>query len=65
MNSLYAERFQEWRRLCRAAVVEQDPEKLSQIVRKINAKVSMRQRMLRGRRRRGPSVVSIDSRQAA
>jgi hypothetical protein len=38
----------QWRRLCRAAAVEQDPDRLRGIVQKINAKLGMRQRMLRG-----------------
>jgi hypothetical protein len=35
-----------WRKLCRAAAVEQDPDKLSQIVRRIGLALNMRQREL-------------------
>jgi len=36
-----------WRRLCRAAALEQDPDKLSQIVRRMNAALRAQQRKLR------------------
>jgi hypothetical protein len=37
----------DWRRICRAAGLEQNPEKLSQIVQRINAALRARQQMLR------------------
>ncbi len=36
-----------WRKLCRAAAVEQDADKVWQIVRKIDSALSSRQRLLR------------------
>ena len=36
-----------WRKLCRAAAIEQDADKVWQIVRKIDAALSSRQRLLR------------------
>ena len=47
MNLPFAEKSLDWRRLCRAAAVEQDPEKLSEIVQRINVNLMRRQRMLR------------------
>ena len=60
MNSPF-EKSLWWRRLCRTAAVEEDPEKLSEIVRDINTKLKMRQQMLR--RKQDPSrVLHIASR---
>ena len=42
MNSRLMDESLKWRRLCRAAAVEQDAAKLFQIVQRINAALSMR-----------------------
>lgn len=47
MNSRFTDESLNWRQLCRAAVLEQDPDKLSQIVQRINLASKMRQRALR------------------
>jgi hypothetical protein len=47
MNSPFTGRSLDWRRICRAAGLEQDPEKLVQIVQKINSALRARQRALR------------------
>jgi hypothetical protein len=47
MNSRFADDSRKWRRLCRAAVLEQDADKLSQIVRRMNSALEERRRMLR------------------
>lgn len=47
MNFRLAEDSLNWRKLCRSAALEQDPEKLSQIVQKISAALGERQRSLR------------------
>jgi hypothetical protein len=63
MTSPFVGKAWQWRRLCRAAVVEQDPEKLAEIVQTINAKLGMRQRMLRGRGKQSqPAVIRFNSR---
>jgi hypothetical protein len=63
MNSPFTGRSLKWRKLCRAAGFEQDPQKLYEIVHKLNAALRMRQRMLRSRRSRNHSpVLHIDSR---
>jgi hypothetical protein len=36
MNSRFTDESLNWRTLCRAAVLEQDPDNLSQIVNRIN-----------------------------
>ena len=48
MNSRLVDELLDWRTLCRAAVLEQDPDKLLQIVQRINAALISRQQMLRG-----------------
>jgi hypothetical protein len=47
MNSRFTDESLNWRTLCRAAVLEQDPDKLSQIVNRINLALGIRQRVLR------------------
>jgi len=47
MNSRFTDESLNWRTLCRAAVSEQDPDTLSQIVNRINLALRMRQRVLR------------------
>ncbi len=47
MNSRFAGDSLNWRRLCRAAVLEQDADKLSHIVRRINSALGIHQRRLR------------------
>jgi hypothetical protein len=53
MNSRLVDESLNWRRLCRAAVLEQDPDKLLQIVQRINAALISRQQMLRGLEKQG------------
>ena len=48
MNSRFMDESLQWRRLCRAAAVEQDPGKLFQIVQRINAALSMRLHRING-----------------
>jgi len=43
----FADESLTWRTLCRAAVLEQDPGKLPQIVQRMNLSLKMRQRVLR------------------
>jgi hypothetical protein len=47
MNSRFTDESLNWRKLCRAAVLEQNPEKLSQIVQRINVTLKSRQWVLR------------------
>jgi hypothetical protein len=47
----------EWRKLCRDAAVEQDPEKLFEIVREIIAMFPTRQQILRDSSERSRSTV--------
>ena len=47
MNSHFTGESLNWRKLCRAAVLEQDPDRLSQVVRRINLALRVRQRVLR------------------
>ena len=47
MNYRFTDESLNWRTLCRAAVLEQDPDKLSQIVQRISLGLRMRQRVLR------------------
>ena len=53
MNSRFVDELLDWRTLCRAAVLEQDPDKLLQIVQRINAALISRQQMLRGSEKQG------------
>lgn len=48
MNSRFTDESLNWRKLCRASALEQDPSKLSQIVQRINSALRLRQRELRG-----------------
>ena len=48
MNSRFTDESLNWRKLCRASALEQDPTKLSQIVQRINSALRLRQRELRG-----------------
>jgi hypothetical protein len=47
MNSRFTDDSLNWRRLCRAAALEQNPDKLCQIVGKIASALRTRQRRLR------------------
>ena len=47
MNSRFMDDSLTWRKLCRAAALEQNPEKLTQIVRKISSALEARKRRLR------------------
>jgi hypothetical protein len=47
MNSRFTDESLNWRKLCRSAALEQRPDKLSQIVERMNLVLKMRQRMLR------------------
>jgi hypothetical protein len=62
MNSRFTDESLNWRMLCRAAALELDPDKLSQIVQRINHALRMRQRVLRsiaeGGRDRNPHTSS-------
>lgn len=46
MNSRFTDESLNWRKLCRAAALEQDPAKLSQTVQRINSALRVRQRWL-------------------
>jgi len=46
MNSRFTDESLNWRRLCRSAALEQRPDKLSQIVERINLALKNRQRAL-------------------
>jgi hypothetical protein len=69
MNSRFTDESLNWRRLCRSAALEQHPEKLSQIVEKINLTVKTRQRALRhlaeARRDNNSYISAKSSRRAA
>ena len=54
MNSHFADESLYWRKLCRAAALEHDPAKLSQIVQRINSALRMHQRKLRSFADTGP-----------
>jgi hypothetical protein len=60
MNSRFTGESLSWRKLCRAAALEKDPYKLSQIVNKINSALRSRQRSLAEDRR--DNISSISSR---
>lgn len=47
MKRRFTDESLNWRKLCRAAVIEQNPDKLSQIVQRINAALKSRQSVLR------------------
>ena len=68
MNSHFTDESLNWRSLCRAAALEQDPDTLSQIVQRISLALKMRQRVLRSfaeaRRDNGPHT-SVRSKRAA
>ena len=68
MNSRFTDESLNWRSLCRAAVLEQDPDKLSQIVKRINLTLRMRQQVLRsvaeGTRAKNPDISSRPRRAA-
>ena len=46
MNSRFTDESLIWRQLCRAALLEQDPDKLSLIVRGINVALKVQQQVL-------------------
>ena len=47
MNSRFTSESLNWRQLCRAAVLEQDPDKVLHIVHRLNLALKMRLRVLR------------------
>jgi hypothetical protein len=47
MNSRFTDDSLNWRKLCRAAALEQNPDSLSQIVQKISSALKAHQRKLR------------------
>jgi hypothetical protein len=47
MNSRFTDDSLHWRKLCRAASLEQDPDNLLKIVQKMNAALKTRMRKLR------------------
>ena len=47
MNSRFTDESLNWRKLCRASALEQNPTKLSEIVQRINSALRMRQHKLR------------------
>jgi hypothetical protein len=47
MNSRFTDDSLIWRKLCRAASLEQNPDSLSQIIQKINSALKTRLRKLR------------------
>jgi hypothetical protein len=47
MNSRFTDESLSWRKLCRSAALEQRPDKLSQIIERINQALKVRQRTLR------------------
>jgi hypothetical protein len=68
MNSRFTDESLNWRKLCRSAALEQRPDKLSQIVAKINLALKPRQRVLRnlaGAGRDNNSYIFPKSRRAA
>jgi hypothetical protein len=68
MNFRFTDESLNWRQLCRAAVLEQDPDKLFQIVQRINFALKVRQRVLRNsaqaRRDNSPHTSSRSNRAA-
>jgi hypothetical protein len=48
MNSRFTDDSLIWRKLCRAASLEQNPDSLSQIIQKMNSALKTRMRKLRG-----------------
>ncbi len=46
MNSHFTDESLNWRMLCRAAALEQNPDALAQIVHRINLALKQRQRVL-------------------
>lgn len=68
MNSRFADESLSWRRLCRFAALEQRPDKLCEIVERINLALKARQRLLRSlaeARRDHPEHISSRSNRAA
>jgi hypothetical protein len=68
MNSRFTDESLNWRKLCRSAALEQRPDKLSQIVERINLALKPRQRVLRNLAEAGRdnnSYISPKSRRAA
>jgi hypothetical protein len=47
MNSDFMNESMNWRRLCRAAAIEQDADRVWQIVRRIDSELARRRRELR------------------
>jgi hypothetical protein len=47
MNSRFGDDSLNWRRLCRAAALEQNPDELYEIIHRINSALKTRQRRLR------------------
>lgn len=47
MNSRFTDDSLNWRRLCRAAALAHDPERLSQIIHRMNSALKSHQRWLR------------------
>jgi hypothetical protein len=62
MNSHFTDESLNWRMLCRAAAVEQNPDVLAQIVHRINLALKLRQRVLlsfaEARRDKSPKMAS-------
>lgn len=68
MNSRFTDDSLTWRKLCRAAALEQHPDELSRIVQKMNSVLNARQTALHGfrkTRRNNNSHVSSRLDQAA
>ena len=49
MSGHFTDESLSWRKLCRAAAFEEDPDRLSQIVQKMNFALKIRQKSLCGR----------------
>jgi hypothetical protein len=68
MNSRFTDESLHWRKLCRSAALERRPDKLLQIVEKINLALRAHQRMLRNLAEAGrdhhPPISSRSSRAA-
>jgi hypothetical protein len=63
MNSRFTDDSLNWRKLCRAAALERNPDKLYQIVQRITSALKARQRGLRGfAETRGVNISHISSR---
>jgi len=60
VNSDFTKDSLNWRRLCRAAALEQDPNKIRQIVQRIDSALASRQQTLRrfAKTRRGDVSLS-------